>query len=137
MLGGYISDLEAGDAFQPVEYVLTAFMASEYAHGAEESWEGFQSARAPGGRQIRTPTMIHVDKMRILEIWGPVRLMTTVRIEWYDSAMLSAAKGALRAWCWPARGCSSCSRAYGCGSRASTAPERASCRSGWVCRSRS
>ena len=80
MLGGYISDLEAGDAFQPVEYVLTAFMASEYAHGAEESWEGFQSARAPGGRQIRTPTMIHVDKMRILEIWGPVRLMTTVRI---------------------------------------------------------
>ncbi len=67
MLGGYISDLEAGDVFEPVEYVLTAFMASEYAHGVEEGWEGFQSSRAPGGRQIRTPTMIHVDKMRILE----------------------------------------------------------------------
>jgi acyl dehydratase len=67
MLGGYISDLEAGDVFEPVEYVLTAFMASEYAHGVEENWEGFQSSRAPGGRQIRTPTMIHVDKMRILE----------------------------------------------------------------------
>ena len=67
MLGGYISDLEAGDVFEPVEYVLTAFMASEYAHGVEESWEGFQSSHAPGGRQMRTPTMIHVDKMRILE----------------------------------------------------------------------
>ena len=67
MLGGYISDLEAGDVLEPVEYVLTAFMASEYAHGVEDSWEGFQSSHAPGGRQMRTPTMIHVDKMRILE----------------------------------------------------------------------
>jgi hypothetical protein len=67
MLGGYISDLEAGDVFQPVEYVLTPFMASEYAHGVEESWEGFHSNNCPGGRQIRPPTMIHVDKMRILE----------------------------------------------------------------------
>jgi hypothetical protein len=67
MLGGYISDLEAGDVFEPVEYVLTAFMASEYAHGVEENWEWFHSSRAPGGRQMRPPTMIHVDKMRILE----------------------------------------------------------------------
>jgi 3-hydroxybutyryl-CoA dehydratase len=29
------------------------------------------------------------------EIRGPVRLMTAERIEWYDSAMLSAAKGEL------------------------------------------
>lgn len=29
------------------------------------------------------------------EIKGPVRLMTPERIEWYDSAMLSAAKGEL------------------------------------------
>ena len=29
------------------------------------------------------------------EITGPVRLMTAERIEWYDSAMLSAAKGEL------------------------------------------
>src|SRR5262245_32944487 len=48
MLGGYISDLEAGDVFEPVEYVLTAFMASEYAHGVEEHWEWFHSSRAPG-----------------------------------------------------------------------------------------
>jgi hypothetical protein len=67
MLGGYISDLEAGDEFKPVEYVLTAFMGSEYAHGVEEDCEWYHSAQAPGGRQIRPPTMIHVDKMRILE----------------------------------------------------------------------
>ena len=29
MLGGYISDLEKGDVFKPVEYVITAFMCSE------------------------------------------------------------------------------------------------------------
>ena len=67
MLGGYISDLEAGDVFKPVTYVLTAFMASEYAHGVEETWEWYHSAATPTGRQMRPPTMIHVDKMRILE----------------------------------------------------------------------
>jgi hypothetical protein len=67
MLGGYISDLEAGDVFEPVEYVLTPFMCSEYAHGVEENCEWFQSGQAPGGRQMRPPTLIHVDKMRILE----------------------------------------------------------------------
>jgi acyl dehydratase len=67
MLGGYISDLQAGDVFKPVEYVLTSFMCSEYAHGVETDKEWFHSARAPGARQVRLPTMIHVDKMRILE----------------------------------------------------------------------
>jgi hypothetical protein len=50
-----------------VEYELTAFMCSEYAHAAEENCEWFHSTQALGGRQIRPPTMIHVDKMRILE----------------------------------------------------------------------
>lgn len=67
MLGGTIGDLEAGDEFEPVEYELTAFMCREYAHGVEENCEWFHSPLAPGGRQIRPPTMIHVDKMRILE----------------------------------------------------------------------
>ncbi|HYM71329.1 MAG TPA: hypothetical protein VEZ44_17165 [bacterium] len=67
MLGGYISDLEKGDIFEPVEYVVTPFMCSEYAHGVEENCEWFHSSRGPGGRQIRPPTMIHVDKMRVLE----------------------------------------------------------------------
>jgi hypothetical protein len=66
MLGGYISDLEAGDVFEPVEYELTAFMCREYAHGVEENWEGYH-APVVNGRQVRPPTMIHVDKMRILE----------------------------------------------------------------------
>ncbi len=67
MLGGYISDLEAGDVFEPVEYVVTPYMASEYAHGVEENCEWFHSPESPSGRQIRPPTMIHVDKMRLLE----------------------------------------------------------------------
>ncbi len=67
MLGGYISDLDAGDVFKPVDYVLTPFMCSEYAHGIETNTEWFHSACAPGARQMRLPTMIHVDKMRILE----------------------------------------------------------------------
>jgi hypothetical protein len=67
MLGGYISDLEAGDVFEPVEYVLTPYMCSEYAHGVEEGCEWFHGAQSPAGRQIRPPTMIHVDKMRLLE----------------------------------------------------------------------
>lgn len=67
MLGGYISDLEKGDVFKPVEYVITSFMCSEYAHGSEEGSEFFHSANNPAGRQLRPPTMIHVDKMRILE----------------------------------------------------------------------
>ena len=67
MLGGFIGDLEAGDVFKPVEYVLTAFMCSEYAHANESNHEMFHSGGAEGGRQLRPPTMIHVDKMRILE----------------------------------------------------------------------
>jgi hypothetical protein len=67
MLGGHIGELEKGDVFKPVEYVITPFMCSEYAHGVEEAWEGFHSPNSPVGRQIRPPTMIHADKMRILE----------------------------------------------------------------------
>jgi hypothetical protein len=67
MLGGYISDLEKGDVFAPVEYVVTPFMCTEYAHGVEENCEWFHSGAGPAGRQMRPPTMIHVDKMRILE----------------------------------------------------------------------
>ena len=67
MLGGHIGELEKGDVFKPVEYVITPFMCSEYAHGVEENWEGFHSPNNPAGRQIRPPTMIHADKMRILE----------------------------------------------------------------------
>ena len=67
MLGKEIGDLEPGDVFKPVEYVLTTDMASEYAHGCEEDFEAFHAPVGPDGRQIRPPTMIHTDKMRMLE----------------------------------------------------------------------
>lgn len=67
MLGGYISDLEKGDVFKPIQYVLTPFMVSEYAHGVEDTFEPYHSKLTKVGRQVRPPTMIHADKMRILE----------------------------------------------------------------------
>jgi hypothetical protein len=67
MLGGYISDLATGDVFQSVEYKVTGFMCTEYAHGTETNDERFHSKLTPVGRQMRLPTMIHVDKMRLLE----------------------------------------------------------------------
>jgi hypothetical protein len=67
MLGGYIHDLEAGDVFEPIEYVLSPFMCSEYAHGVEDNSEWFHSSQTPEGRQLRPPTMVHADKMRLLE----------------------------------------------------------------------
>ena len=53
MLGGYISDLETGDVFDPVEYVLTPFICSEYAHGVEENCEWVHSPHNPAGRHVR------------------------------------------------------------------------------------
>jgi hypothetical protein len=67
MLGGYIDDLEKGDVYEPVEYVLTEFSCREYAHGAEENSEFVHSDANGAGRQMRPPTMIHSDKMRLQE----------------------------------------------------------------------
>lgn len=67
MLGGYISDLEAGDVFEPVRYTLTAEAITAYADGNEEDGSWFHSDKNPWGRQVRPPTMIHSDKMRLLE----------------------------------------------------------------------
>jgi hypothetical protein len=71
MLGGYISDLETGDVFEPVTYTLTPLIVAEYAHGVEEDWEWCQSANSPWGRQVRLPTQVHSDKMRIWEVNCP------------------------------------------------------------------
>lgn len=67
MLGGYISDLEKGDVFRPIEFEVTALGASEYAHSNEQNHEFFHSAANEFGKQVRPPTAIHTDKMRILE----------------------------------------------------------------------
>lgn len=67
MLGKTIADLEPGDVFKPVRYVLTSFMCAEYAHGVEDDKECYYSGTAEFGRQVRPPAMIHTDKMRLLE----------------------------------------------------------------------
>lgn len=67
MLGGYISDLQAGDEFEPVRYTLTADAVNAYADGNEEDGSWFHSEANPWGKQVRPPTMIHSDKMRLLE----------------------------------------------------------------------
>jgi hypothetical protein len=67
MLGGYISDLDTGDVFESVSYVVTPMMTTEYAHSVEDTFEWFHSASSPDHRQVRPPTMVHIDKLRILE----------------------------------------------------------------------
>lgn len=67
MLGKTIGDLETGDVFKPIRYVLTDFMCAEYAHQMEDTSEWYYSAVPPFNRQLRPPTMIHSDKMRVLE----------------------------------------------------------------------
>jgi len=67
VLGKTIADLEPGDEFAPVRYRLTSFMCSEYAHCVEDETECYYSAAGYFQRQIRPPTMVHTDKMRLLE----------------------------------------------------------------------
>lgn len=67
MLGKTIADLEPGDVFVPLRYELTSFMCAVYAHGVEETAECYYSDANPYGRQLRPPTMVHVDKLRLLE----------------------------------------------------------------------
>ncbi|MDR2378632.1 MAG: MaoC family dehydratase N-terminal domain-containing protein [Bifidobacteriaceae bacterium] len=67
MLGKTIADLETGDVFKPVRYRLTEESVTEYAHGQEDQAEWHYSAAPPYDRVVRPPTMIHADKMKILE----------------------------------------------------------------------
>jgi hypothetical protein len=71
MLGGMISDLEAGDEFKAIRYVVSPLMTAEYAHGVEETDEWYFSDDNELGRQVRIPLMIHADKMRLLELNCP------------------------------------------------------------------
>jgi hypothetical protein len=67
VLGGYISDLEKGDEFEAVRYTLTAESVIAYSDGNEEDGDWFHGDENPWGKQVRPPTMIHSDKMRLLE----------------------------------------------------------------------
>lgn len=67
MLDGELLDLEKGDVFRPISYELTPYICSVYAHGVEENSEFFHSAANVYGRQVRPPTAVHMEKMRLLE----------------------------------------------------------------------
>jgi hypothetical protein len=77
MLGRKVSDLEKGDSLGPVEHLLTAFMVREYAHSVEEDHDRHHCRPADG--QVAPPTIVHADKVRILDRLcpdhsGPARL---------------------------------------------------------------
>ena len=67
MLGKTIADLETGDVFNPVSYLLAEQDVTEYAHGNQYGSEWHYSPAPPYDRVVRPPTMIHADKMKILE----------------------------------------------------------------------
>jgi hypothetical protein len=62
-----VSDLEVGDALPQVEYVASPFMIREYSHGVEAGSERFLGG--PG--QLMLPTLVHVDKLRVLDAACP------------------------------------------------------------------
>lgn len=67
-LQGYVSDLEAGDVFEPVEYEMTPFVIREYCHGVDEMWERFHAPDPQTGAvQLMTPPLTHIEKIRLLK----------------------------------------------------------------------
>ena len=64
--GRYVSDLEKGDEFEPYAYSMTPFVVREYAHGVEEAAEIFHGG-TEGSPQLAPPTLIHIDKIRLLK----------------------------------------------------------------------
>ena len=88
MLGRYVSDLQVGDVLPPMEYVLTPFLIREYCHGVEETDERFLGAGV-GGRQLAPPTMVHTDKIRMLEHACPGGAGPVPRMQYeYDAEVL-------------------------------------------------
>lgn len=68
MLGRYVSDLEEGDRLEPVSYVMSPFVVREYCHGMGEDHPLFHSAlTSPTGRQQAPPTLVHIDKIRLIK----------------------------------------------------------------------
>lgn len=65
-LGRYVSDLQSGDVFEPVTFVITAAVARTFCHGFEETSEWFHAA-GTDRPQLVPPTTIHTTKMRLLK----------------------------------------------------------------------
>ena len=76
MLGRWVSDLEVGDIVGPVDHVLTPFMIREYAHAVEESAERHQGDDG----LVAPPTIVHADKVRVLERVCPGGAGPTARL---------------------------------------------------------
>jgi hypothetical protein len=67
-VGRYVSDLQEGDVLNPVTYEMTPFIAREYCHGVDEVAEVFHAAGTEmSGAHLAPPTLIHIDKIRLLK----------------------------------------------------------------------
>lgn len=66
-LGRYTSDLEVGDVFEPVNYVMTPFIVREYCHGVDEIAEEFHRPVDGFPGQLVPPTLAHIDKIRLYQ----------------------------------------------------------------------
>lgn len=65
MLGGYVIDLEVGDVFEAMNYVLTPEMVREYCLAVEVDPNTYR-INGDESALIVPPTMIHADKVRFL-----------------------------------------------------------------------
>lgn len=77
-VGGYVTDLEAGDVLGPVEYTLSAFVVREYCHAVELDQDCFQGVED----LVMPPTLIHLDKLRLYRHACPAGTGTTARIHY-------------------------------------------------------
>jgi hypothetical protein len=66
-LGRFVSDLEVGDVFRPMTYTMTPFIVREYAHGVDELAEEFHRPTKEAGQQLVPPTLVHIDKIRLIQ----------------------------------------------------------------------
>ena len=83
MLGRWVSDLQVGDRLPEVEYVASPFMIREYCHAVEETSERFLGG--PDG-QLAVPTLVHIDKLRVLERACPEGAGPAARLHYeYDA----------------------------------------------------
>jgi hypothetical protein len=80
-LDGYVSDLETGDRLRPVRYRMSPFVVREYCHGVGEFREEFHAA-TPGGEQVAPPTLVHIDKIRLIQRSCPLGPGPNARIHY-------------------------------------------------------
>jgi len=71
MLGRRVGDLQVGEVLGPVEHLLTPFMVREYAHAVEEFSERYHGG--DDGTPVAPPTIVHTDKVRLLDTLCPDR----------------------------------------------------------------